>query len=329
MATNYTGNQGSTQAPSGPPAPDANPIVSLAADGDPLNAASIAQGFKVAMDWLAWLTKPRAIASQWAQAIRIFRSAAGHQRFGVDHLGFPAGRITHWRENWQLTEGATASGGVPVTAVSVATGWTYKSLALAGGSGLAIGGASPGTAAGFLPWRRLQLSTADSAGDYSYAVKGPQGLFGADACFSMEWDFVSDTLNSREITMGFNNTLSPTGTGPIAQFYNLGGSGNWRCHTNDGTALTDTDSGVAITASRTRFRVEYHGVNVDDAGVERVLFFIDGVLRATNTTNLPSVPALPSCTPFFYQGNASGTGSPRTMSISPITFSANLFRDAF
>jgi hypothetical protein len=107
VASNYTGNQGSTQAPSGPPTPDGNPVASIPVDGDPVNAASVAQGFKMAADWLAWLTKPKAIATSWVQAIRRYRSAVGHTRAVIDHLGFLNGRVVSWDEPWPWAVGGS------------------------------------------------------------------------------------------------------------------------------------------------------------------------------------------------------------------------------
>jgi hypothetical protein len=325
VATNYTGNQGSTQAPSGPPAPDANPVVSLPADGDPLNAASIAQGFKVSMDWLAWLTKPRAIASQWAQAIRIFRSAAGHKRFGVDHLGLPMGRVQTWRENWYWD--TILNGGNPVQRSATSEGgWQYAALKTAAGTS-AVGTTVPLTTGP--GGRTLSIQVSNTAGDYSTASRAETARYQADLSMAMEWDLTLAGLPNYAIGMGFNleSTFSAGGHGPIIQFYNVGGSGNWRCHTDDGTALNDQDSGVAITASRTRFRVEYHGATVDDAGTERALFFIDGALVQNMTANMPSAAAAPFATPFFGMLNTGGSAG--HMNVSPASFGASLFVDAF
>lgn len=120
MASNYTGVATATQAPSGPPIPGGDPIASIPADGDPRNAASIAQMVKVAMDWVSWLTKPRARTGIWAEAVMRFRSALLHTRFGIDHLGLPGGRIQQWNEMWERgngwsgTLGPAAITGTPV-----------------------------------------------------------------------------------------------------------------------------------------------------------------------------------------------------------------------
>jgi hypothetical protein len=53
MPTNYTGNPTATQPPAAAPAPGVLPILVLPADGDPANAASVAQAYKVLADYVA------------------------------------------------------------------------------------------------------------------------------------------------------------------------------------------------------------------------------------------------------------------------------------
>jgi hypothetical protein len=57
MATEYTGNPGTAQAPSPVPSLGSDsagdPVGNLPADGDSLNASSVAQAMKVPMDWIA------------------------------------------------------------------------------------------------------------------------------------------------------------------------------------------------------------------------------------------------------------------------------------
>jgi hypothetical protein len=325
VASNYTGNQGATQAPSGPPTPDGNPVALLPATGDPRNAASVAQMVKVGMDWIAWLMKPRPIASQWAQAIMRYRSAAGHQRFGVDHLGFPMGRIQSWRENWFSS--LEIAGGNPSVATAISDGgWRFGGLRTAGGSS-GVGTTVPlSTGPG---GRTLSIEVSDNGGDYSYAQRSEAARFQTDLSLAMEWDVTLTSLANYGIGMGFNfiSTFLAGGHGPIAQFYNLAGSGNWRCHTDDGTTLDDQDSGVAVSTNRTRFRIEYHGASVDDAGTERVLFFINGVLRQNMTARMPSGDASPYARPFLGMVNTGGSGG--HINVGPMSFGANLDVDAF
>lgn len=56
MPTNYTGDPTATQSPSPQPGASQVPIASLPADGDDLDAASVAQDFKTLADFVAFLT---------------------------------------------------------------------------------------------------------------------------------------------------------------------------------------------------------------------------------------------------------------------------------
>lgn len=62
MSSSYTGNPTATQAPGSAPGPGVAPIMTLPADGDPANAASVAQAFKESADYIAWLTQRTATA---------------------------------------------------------------------------------------------------------------------------------------------------------------------------------------------------------------------------------------------------------------------------
>jgi hypothetical protein len=325
VASNYTGNQGSTQAPSGPPTPAGNPIVSLPADGDSLNAASVAQGFKVGMDWIAWLTKPRAIASAWAQAIKIFRSGPGHQRFGIDHLGYPAGRLNHWREAWPTNASPSiAMGGTG--GLLDAAGWGWESNAVAGIPYVSVH--SPDT-----NWsqRYVEMQSGNGLGDNLTLYRYDSARFTADALIALEWDLdLTDPSGNVENFMGFNGHEPTHANSARAQFHWPATGTNWLCETHDGTTLSSIDSGVAATAGWHRYRIEYHGANVDDAGVERVVFFIDGVLVANKTNNMPSaVTPDPNARVCFAQRQTTAAALAFRQRIGNVLFTSNPWRDAF
>jgi hypothetical protein len=110
MSTNYTGNKTATQSPSPTPNPAITPIVTLPADGDPLNAASVAQALKALADLADWLTKPQAKSTDYAAAIVRFRNALGQTRGLFDHLGLPGGRVIQWDECWDANASISVSG---------------------------------------------------------------------------------------------------------------------------------------------------------------------------------------------------------------------------
>ncbi len=70
MPTAYTGSAVATEAPSPPPGPGVAPIVNIPIDGESLNAASVAQGFKTLADFAAYANKS-------TTAIRVFDEFTG------------------------------------------------------------------------------------------------------------------------------------------------------------------------------------------------------------------------------------------------------------
>lgn len=323
MSTTYPGNPTATEAPSVPPTPGVVPSVVVPADGEPLNVASISQALKVLADFQAWQMSPRAKASDWAVPEQLWRSAALHRRFGIDHLGFPMGQIQRWEQNWE---------GLVLEQIGVGTsgvtegGWQSTVVKAGAGSGN-VTHLSP--AAAVPAFRHLLFQAGSSAGDRSLVNKLPSCLFHADVALAMEWSATIPSLQNYSYGMGFNteSVYASGGHGPIAQFYSLAGSGNWRCHTDDGTTLDDQDSLIAVDTARHRFRIEYHGANVDDAATQRVLFFIDGAMVKNMVTRMPSVPATPLVSPLFILMNTGGGSG--SLDLGPVRFANNLFPDAF
>jgi hypothetical protein len=328
MPTDYPGDPVATEAPSVPPTPGVVPIVQIPNDGEARNAASITQALKVLADFQAWQMSPRAQAGaggidvKYEEAVQIWRSAKLHKRFGIDHLGYPMGQIQRWEQDWEVGLSQSGTG----SSATTDDGWAFVVLKAGGGTGSVV------THIPSTTWpesRYARVDTGDGAGDKSLITKLPPCFFHADVALAMEWTAKIPSLQNYSIGMGFNTEISFSagGHGPIAQFYNVGGSGNWRCHTDDGTTLNDQDSGEAVGTAKTRFRIEYHGANVDDAATERVLFFINGALVGNLTANMPSVPASPFASPIFIQYNTGGSGG--ALEVSPIRGANNLFVDAF
>lgn len=324
MSTTYPGSPTATQAPSVPPTPGVVPSVVVPADGEPLNVASISQALKVLADFEAWLLTPRAQAGgggldvKYQEAIQLWRSARLHKRFGIDHLGFPMGQIQRWEQTWEAAVLEQIGVGVGATSQS---GWTSTVVKAGAGAGnvqlLVPASAIPGS-------RHIRFDAGNSANDRSLVARLPPCLFHADVALAMEWSATIPALQNYSYGMGFNteSVYASAGHGPIAQFYAPGPAGNWHCQTDDGTTLNDVDSGVAIGTARTRFRIEYHGANIDDASTERVLFFIDGVIKGNLTAHMPSVPATPLASPLFIIFNTGGAAG--SFDVSPVRFANSL-----
>lgn len=321
MSTNYTGVPTATQAPSGPPVPGGAPVVRIPADGDAENAASITQMIKAVADWVAWLFLPRSRASQWVEEILIFRDAALRKRFGIDHLGFPGGQLNIWPQDWGLTLTQNNTGTTPATQ----DGWYFNVTKTTGTGQVTVQAPS----ASFIGSRLVHCDCGDTAADYSYLAKAGPCLINANNLIAMQWDARIPSLQNYTYVMGFHDNVSfiTPGHGTQIRFYNNGGAGNWRCQTDDGTTQTDADSGVAIATGTHRFRIEFHGAAVDEAGAERALFFIDGALVANVTTTLPSIGIGSAADVLFGLRNAGGTTG--TLEVGAVRGCNTMWTDAF
>ena len=101
---------------------------------------------------------------------------------------------------------------------------------------------------------------------------------------------LADVTNSYRIFTGFNSSYDST-TAPTIRsaglFYD-NNNVNWQAYTYNSSTGTITDTGVAAVADGS-----YNTFLTRVNGTTNVEFFINGVLVATNTTNLPSVQVCP------------------------------------
>jgi len=101
---------------------------------------------------------------------------------------------------------------------------------------------------------------------------------------------LADGTNSYRIFTGFNSSYDST-TAPTVRaaglFYD-NNNVNWQAYTYNASVGTITDTGVAAVADGS-----YNTFLTRVNGTTNVQFFINGVLVATNTTNLPSTQVCP------------------------------------
>ena len=101
---------------------------------------------------------------------------------------------------------------------------------------------------------------------------------------------LADGTNSYRIFTGFNSSYDST-TAPTTRsaglFYD-NNNVNWQAYTYNASVGTITDTGVAAVADGS-----YNTFLTRVNGTTNVQFFINGVLVATNTTNLPSTQVCP------------------------------------
>ena len=108
-----------------------------------------------------------------------------------------------------------------------------------------------------------------------------QFSLGSSNTLTFETKFRSDAAYSpTELTMGFAeaNMFSPTNS---ACFEITGTEGNWRARTSVGGVATTTDTGVPISLTA------WHKLKIVATSTS-VAFYVDDVLKATHTTNIPT-----------------------------------------
>ena len=135
---------------------------------------------------------------------------------------------------------------------------------------------------------------------------------------------LADVTNNYRIFTGFNSSYDST-TAPTIRsaglFYD-NNNVNWQAYTYNSSTGTITDTGVAAVADGS-----YNTFLTRVNGTTNVQFFINGVLVATNTTNLPSVQVCPQIQLQKTAGTTSrniisdwirfaGSGNSRTLGVS-------------
>jgi|GEM_PF-2197953 len=90
-----------------------------------------------------------------------------------------------------------------------------------------------------------------------------------------------DLLTAMNAYIGFSDRAgSDTGDPTNGVFFRRADDANWYAVTRAASTETTTDTGIAPSTTARVFRIEY--------GTSSVKFYIDGVLKATHTTNIPT-----------------------------------------
>lgn len=110
------------------------------------------------------------------------------------------------------------------------------------------------------------------------------GYHAVDLTWRVAFDTLSDVTDNYICYVGMLDNLG-AGLSIDGVFFDYtAGQNNWRCNTRSNNTSTTTDSGVAVTTAYSTLRI------VIDAAATEVNFYIDGVLVATHTTNIPTDP---------------------------------------
>lgn len=325
MATTYVADPTAADTPSVAPDEDDVPSSLIPVDGDPPNAATWAQALKVTPDWVAWLKKPFAKASAWAQAVMKWQNALKQDRFLIDHAGFPGGRVRQITEWWRGAESQIGPGTVQFTSTNLI--WTtFVVSAGAGTGGFAVSGPDPAT----INERHLAVTLDTAGSDESLAISEALVAPGAANCIVAEWDvFLGAGVNQQRMATGLAKQLSHAfGDDSIflgAVFFIQDGSAQWWCNIGDGTTLgTPFATSVALnTNTLFQLRIEWWGASVADDSAASLRFYINGALVKTYTAGLPAPDVIGSdlCASVVTKRTAGSTA--RAFAVSPMRITYN------
>jgi hypothetical protein len=286
----YDGDPTATQTPGSTPAPGAAPKLNLPADGDPLNVATIYQAFKILADYVAWLFDPKAIASSWAQRIARWRNARGQERFLIDHLGLPSGRFVKWTEDWSGDD-AQAVGGSS-TFAKTRRPW-YATVVNTGGTAGKVEVLGPDASFNPLTKALHLVVSGNTATDLAQAVDAAENMWKTTNSKAVDLDVYMNGVGLTTHFVYFGETEG--GAIPVLSGAGFKGAvfvsdaGAWKCVCGDGTNVTVVDPTVGVaTGAITSLRIEWWGSGVADDSTNACRFYIDGVLKASITTNLPT-----------------------------------------
>lgn len=232
-------------------------------------------------DWELWLDTPLGQSTNWGREIWAWRNARNQRRFGIDHLGFPAGKFQGWQEDW-----GTPTAGPFGTGNGVFYGrWLY---AVTGGFGsMAVVAPS----ANFWTSRNVQFNVPTGTGSWAGHLESQPIAFNENWS-SLTWQcdagsgtsYVAGgggTWDHNNVYMGIAGAALPVATvgfaGPGLFLQKTNSNANWIAVARPVTGSTmSADTGVAADGAAHRFRIEYQGGSTGDDTLGRALFYIDG-----------------------------------------------------
>jgi hypothetical protein len=210
----------------------------------------------------------------------------------VDRNGFPGGHYNSIFENWhQMTD--LGSKNTSPTVFS-ATPWQLQ-FGNSGGSNAAQANTCNSTS---YPGRYWTLTPGTNANDYANllstnAVVNVGASFG-EAVLEFDFEISAVGANTTKWQLGWVKGAPSAGSGFTASNYgawfewNNSVSTHWQCVTSDGASATlnvSSPTADPSTGGFQRLRIEWHAVG-SQFGSAQVLFFVNEVLVATNTTHL-------------------------------------------
>jgi hypothetical protein len=210
------------------------------------------------------------------------KDSAGNVRSVIDHIGYRVGRFTEWRENWSWYNNSLTTATNYPTAYGP---WNAQSIT----ANCSISTVSPANQGDANPTSNvIRLLAATAVNTNAARLFTTYGIFSPQTFVScvLEWDMAMTGIGANNVTyaVGWASTTNSALSSCAAGFVKRSTDTNWQAVTGGGGTITDT--GVAPSLSNNqRFRIELHG-SATPFGTE-ALFFINDVLVATITTNVP------------------------------------------
>lgn len=134
----------------------------------------------------------------------------------------------------------------------------------------------------------VRKDTSASSGTVSHLIlSGNQRFYNANNTLQWKWIVRPNQIDANttiRVGQSLTCTISPITTG--IYFERLDADTNWFAVTNEATSATRTDTGIVATAAWIIFSIE----KVSNTSVR---FYINNVIVATHTTNLPSTQNSP------------------------------------
>jgi len=290
MPSPYPGNPSATQSPSPPPADGSPPIVNLPADGDPPNAATWAQAYKVLADYAAFGIAPFANSGQWAQDVLPFANARLATKFRVDHAGLPSGHFLTWEESWSPSTGFSLGPGFATNGR-----WTYQSNIGTGAGGFSPQAPGAGT---FNPWNntRAGVLTIDGTATNRAEMRAEATTsFTDDAYCSVDIDFSLKSIVDVDWVIALSSTgetINAVNNGIFLIRPDTTGT-NFLLRTISGGVTTQVDSGIPASAGGAHhLSLRWWGANVADDSAAHAVITLDSFSTHIDT-NLPNAAGHP------------------------------------
>jgi hypothetical protein len=198
--------------------------------------------------------------------------SAGNRRVALDHVGaMREQNVLHIHQNWCDPTFSAWSSSVNGTGTNTAV-------------------TDPAANKPSVWLAQAVVANADRAVMHLENQRPAKGPWNADMMCVIEWDVdATDLAGTPSLVyqggLCHDEVTEPSNEDAI-KFYKTSGSANWKFQTTaSGASNTNTDTTVAATGIQ-RLRIDMYGANWP--GGARAQAFINGVLVAENTTNLPA-----------------------------------------